>query len=109
MNHHSNAILQKWSELSLAEQLGNIGSEVSRMIKWRNRNPDIAERAFERTLELLNATISCQAEGCRLKELTRVRELMISDWYSTQSTNIASWDGFNRYFMQFAILANKVK
>ena len=109
MNHHSDAILQKWSELTLAEQMGNIGSEVSRMIKWRNYNSDIAERAFERMLELLSATISCQTEGHRLRELTRVRELMVSDWYSTQSADDVSWDGFNQYFTQFAVLANKIK
>ena len=109
MNYHSDAILQKWSELTLAEQLGNVGSEVSRMIKWHKRDPNIAERAFERMLELLSATISCRTGTHRLKELTRLRELIISNWYNRQLADDASWDGFNKYFMQFAILANKAK
>lgn len=109
MNHHSDAILQKWSNLSLAEQLGNVGSEVSRMIKWRHRNPDIAERAFERMLELLDATITCQVGKRRLQELTRVRELINADWCSGESSDYSSLDGLNRYFMQFATLANKIK
>jgi len=109
MNHHSDTLLQKWSKLTLAEQLGNVGSEVSRMIKWRNCNPDIAERAFERMLDLLNATITCQIGKHRLRELTRVRELINTDWCSNESSNYSSLDGFNQYFTQFAALANKDK
>ena len=109
MNHHSDALLQNWSKLSLAEQLGNVGSEVSRMIKWHSNNPAIAERAFERMLELLNATITCQTGKRQLRELTRARELINTDWCSGKSPDHSSLDGFNRYFTQFAVLANKVK
>lgn len=28
-----------WLEFSLAQQLGNVGSEVSRALRWRTRNP----------------------------------------------------------------------
>ena len=35
----------RWWELSLAEQLGHVGSEVSRAIRWRSRRPDRAQEA----------------------------------------------------------------
>jgi len=43
--------------LSLAEQLGNIGSEISRAERWKTRNPEISRAAFFRALELLDLTL----------------------------------------------------
>ena len=45
--------------MTLAQQMANIGSESYRATKWlaKGRN-DIAERAFERTQELIDLTIA---------------------------------------------------
>lgn len=106
MNHHSNTVLKNWSNLSLAEQLAHVGSEVSRTIKWQNKDKDISDRAFERMSELLDATISCQTQGSKLKELTRVRELINASRYQESPVTLAEFD---KYFTQFACLANKNK
>jgi len=53
---HRELTAERWFAFTLAEQLGNVGSEVSRTLKWRSRNPEIAERAMARALELIDLT-----------------------------------------------------
>jgi hypothetical protein len=36
---HRELAAGRWWELSIAEQLGNIGSEVSRAVRWTGRHP----------------------------------------------------------------------
>ena len=44
--------------MSLAEQLGNVGSEIGRASRWQSRNPETARLAFHRALELLDLTLA---------------------------------------------------
>jgi hypothetical protein len=39
MMYHPTLTQEKWNGLSKVEQLGNIGSEVSRAINWRKKIP----------------------------------------------------------------------
>jgi len=58
----------------------NVGSEVSRTLKWRSRNPEIAERAMARALELIDLTLRDprhRSSVGRLRELCRVREVLL--------------------------------
>ena len=50
---HGDGFAERWHELALAQQLGNVGSEISRALKWRSRDPAVAQRALERALELI--------------------------------------------------------
>jgi hypothetical protein len=104
--YHQELASGKWSELTFAEQMGNIGSEVSRMIKWRKKNKEIAYRAFERMLELLDLTLAGLHEKYRLREVARARELLVGAWMSDSPESETELEGLNRYFFQFAILAN---
>jgi len=106
MNHHSDALIQTWSQMSLPQQLGNVGSEVSRMIKWRGNDDTIAERAFERMLELIDLTLQNQTSGPRLREIARAREILVQTWQSEVSTDNPAWESLNRYFLQFALFGN---
>jgi hypothetical protein len=67
---HRDLAAGRWYELTLCEQLGNVGSEVSRAIRWTSRNPTLEEGAWHRALELLDrrAPTSCSCHGslCRL-------------------------------------------
>ncbi|MGE3842239.1 MAG: hypothetical protein AB7I50_11685 [Vicinamibacterales bacterium] len=36
----------RWHQLSLAEQFGNIGSEISRAVRWSGRNEAMASGAY---------------------------------------------------------------
>ena len=62
--------------LSLSEQLGNIGSDVSRAVLWRDKDEAIFDRAIDRSLELLDLAIGDARWRGRLKELTRTREIL---------------------------------
>lgn len=59
MNQHQQLASGRWRELSFFEQMANVGSEVERAIKWKNKNnTDFSRQAFERALELLDLTIN---------------------------------------------------
>lgn len=79
---------ERWGKMSFVEQMANISSEIGRTGKWKMKgNKDLAESAFIRALDLIDATIS---EGRRntdgrnemLGELCRARELFCQEYYS---------------------------
>ena len=77
---HRDLAAGRWHELTLAEQLGNIGSEVSRASKWRGRNEQLATGALERALELLDLTLAdprLRGSVARLREIARAREVVV--------------------------------
>lgn len=45
---HRDLAAGRWWTVWMAEQLGNIGSEVSRAARWSLKNPEKAERALHR-------------------------------------------------------------
>lgn len=94
----------RWQKLSLMQQLGNIGSEVGRTARWRGRNSDSYESSFIRSLELLDLTISDSRFKHRLKELTRLREILC-DAYCGGELYGTDFQDLDEYFLQFAIAA----
>lgn len=102
--HHGGLADDRWRRLTLAEQMGNVGSEVSRALRWQGRDQALFERAMERALELLDLTIEDPRWRSRLKELVRARELLCDAWFggSEYGSSLAALD---RYFFQFALFA----
>ena len=96
----------RWNELSLLEQLGNVGSEVGRALKWKGKNPDYCMRAVERALELLDLTLACPGNRLRLKEVARAREILV-DFFYGENQYQTSGEFLGTYFLQFAIAARK--
>jgi hypothetical protein len=98
----------RWNELSLVEQLGNIGSEVERALKWKKKNnPDYCMRAFERALELLDLTLACPAHRHRLREIARTREILVDFFYG--ENQFATTEEFlSAYFLRFACAARRI-
>ena len=67
---------ETWGEKSLAYQMGNIGSEVSRSLKNQDK-PNRFRGCFERALELFDFTIDSlqeKKEFAKLREVCRARE-----------------------------------
>jgi len=92
---------QRWFKLSLSEQLANIGSEVERTILWRQKdNPDYSQKAFERCLELLDLTLADSKNLRRLRELTRLREVLV-DYFFGQNQYSSSDSLWQKYFLAF--------
>jgi len=94
----------RWQKLSLVEQMANIGSEVSRTLKWRNA-ADFAKKAFERALELFDLTITDPKNKHRLKEIIRARELF-SDYIVGDNLYNSSDIQWQKYFYNFNYASN---
>ena len=75
---HKEYAAGRWNEFSLLEQLANIGTDVDRAIRWRQRGrKEDSQAAFERALELMYLTIADPKNRKRLKELLRAKEFFI--------------------------------
>lgn len=95
----------RWFKLSLVEQLANVGSEVERAIKWRNKGHEqYGQSAFERALELLSLTIDDPKNKFRLKEPTRIYELLV-DYFMGDNFYGSSDKLWHNYFLAFACAA----
>ena len=104
---HKTLAAGRWEEFSLVEQMANIGSEVERSIKWKEKNDkDRFEKSFERMLELIDLTLADKKNFGRLKEVARVREALVDFLYFDNVYNSTS-DFFRNYFLQFAYAARK--
>lgn len=91
--------------MSLAEQMGNIGSEVYRSFK-RHEQGDAAafQNAFARALELFDLTIADPRWNTGRKELTRSREVFC-DYFYGGNTYRTDPPSLMAYFDQFAVAA----
>jgi hypothetical protein len=96
----------RWRQLTIYEQMGNIGSEVGRAIKaQRSGKEERLAGALERALDLFDATVEQLAEkkSHRLKEVLRARDEFLRLFYD--GTFHAYADKIERYFMYFATIA----
>lgn len=100
---HQSLAAGRWSTFTLAEQLGNVGSEVSRAIRARGDEKRF-ENCIIRALELLELTIRDPRWRKRLKELTRAKEAFC-DAALGGSEYGTSLEELDRYFYYFALLA----
>lgn len=102
--------LERWREMPLTEQMANIGSEVGRTRKWMEKgNPSMAESAFLRALDLIDATISTGRYGqdsrsALLKEICRARDLFTESYLSSDCQTLSYLD---KYFGQFALAVRR--
>lgn len=101
---HKDIATGKWGALSLAEQLGNVGSEIHRAVQWQNKDEALYKQAIARAFELLDLTIQDVRWKTRLKELTRVREAL-GDAVTGGKLYQSSLQKLDEYFTQFAIAA----
>lgn len=90
----------RWQQLTLAEQLGNIGSEF---LRWQTTKSD---KSFAETLDLLDLTLNDQRWIGKLRELTRLREV-ICDLAEGSAQYGTDGETLDQYFTSFAIFARK--
>lgn len=100
-SQHPTLAAGRWFELSLAEQLGNVGSEYERAWRWKRQGRTAYfEKAFARMLELLDLTLADKRwHNHRLKELTRLREQACQEFDQEQQSSLS------KYLLYFGILA----
>ncbi len=103
---HRDLAAGRWAQLSLAEQLGNVGSEIGRMLRWRGRDERLVRGAFERGLELLDLTLADPRWRDRLREVARARELLC-DAAAEGREYGTTLEDLDRYFLAFAAAARR--
>jgi hypothetical protein len=102
---HRQLTLKHWSSFSLFEQLANVGSEVERTIAWKNKqNLTYSQNAFFRGLELLDFTIADSKNRTRLKELCRLREILV-DYFFFDNEYKSTDELWHKYFYAFTYAA----
>ena len=93
---------ERWHTLSLAEQLGNIGSEVGRACKWQGKDERSFWGAVTRALELFDLTQADQRWHRRRSELNRAREVF-ADAVLGGKEYKSNLKDLEKYFMPFAL------
>ena len=101
---HKNLANGGWQKLSFVEQMGNIGSEISRALNWRDKDQKSYENAIDKAFELLDLTIADSRWRSRLKEIVRARELLADAMFGGKEYK-TSFKDLNHYFFQFALAA----
>lgn len=109
MTIHNELASGRWFELSLVEQLANIGTDLERCIRWTNKNkPEYSSAAFDRVLDLIDLTVNDPKNKNRLREILRTREALIDHFiYDNQyNTTAEQWQ---KYFYQFNYAAARAR
>lgn len=102
---HKELAAGKWFKFSLMEQLAHVGSDVERIIRWRNQGDmELSRQAFERALELIYLTIADPKNRKRLKEIVRMREVLI-DYFAYDNEYGSTDELWQNYFYAFAYAA----
>src|SRR5213593_1903474 len=104
MTTHAGLAAGRWTALSLAEQLGNVGSEVDRAIApWAAQRSDRLERAlgcFDLTAR------DDRWRGHRRREILRAREEFCRIFFEAHAPAGAART-LSAYFLRFALLARQ--
>lgn len=99
---HKSLAEGRWAQMTLAEQMLNIGSEVSRASKWKNKgNQEMCTKATYRALELVNLTIDAQKGRHSIKEFTILYEVLC-DFFLGDNQYHSDSESLQRYFDVFA-------
>ena len=86
---HSKEAHTDWLTRPITYQMGNIGSEVSRALKWSKAgNQPRADKAIDRALELFDFTIEANTKNpARLTEILKAREEFCDYFFNDNSWN----------------------
>lgn len=106
VKYHKELAAGRWFELSLVEQMANIGSEVHRTLLEQQKKPGVVGLAAERCLELFDLTLADLRWRRRLKEITRAREFFCGALLGEKQYH-TSLEDLDRYFLQFAYAARQ--
>lgn len=101
---HKDLAAGRWFQMSLAEQLGNIGSEVYRAGKQQNIDKNLFDKAVARALELFDLTLSDKRWKGRLREIGRARDVFCDAVLGGKEYG-SNFQDIQKYFDYFGIAA----
>ncbi len=97
----------KWGELTLMEQLANIGSEVGRAARAKSLgNEGRLAGALDRGLELFDLTLADARWAGRRREIARAREI-VCDFLVGANVHGSSPGSLDGYFRPFMVAARR--
>ena len=95
--------------MPLMEQMANIGSEVVRAMKWKEKNNQAyAHLATLRALELFDLTLAARTVSSELQEIARARELWL-DYSMGDNQYKQTASQWEKYFTAFAYAARRLR
>jgi len=98
---------ERWHAMTLAEQMGNIGSEVHRARLSYGRDETRFMNACDRALELFDLTLmDPRWRNGRLREIGRAREVFCDAVFGGKEYG-TTFESLEPYFDQFALAARK--
>lgn len=106
INHiHSEEAYRDWLTRPITFQMSNIGSEVSRSLKWTaKKNKPRADIAIDRALELFDFTIDANVENhARLTEILKARD-EFCDYFLNNNTYHTDPARMQKYYDGFAMI-----
>jgi hypothetical protein len=96
--------IERWHKLSLAQQMGNIGSEAQRAFLWKEKGEEIQkEKSIDRFLELIDLSLNDKRWQKRSLEICRIREVLC-DYFFAKNSFGNSLEDLANYFNCFALL-----
>ena len=99
----------RWAKLSLAEKIGNIGSEFSRAKSAEQRNDwEKRQAALERALDLIDLSLAGDFVPAHRKELARLRSLSANCYINGDEFEV-TLQQLEDYTFSFALLARSGK
>lgn len=104
--YHTESARGPWFKLSLAEQLGNVGSEVGRAATFQGKDEARFRVCVDRALELFDMTMRDSRWRGRLFEVARARELFCQAAAGENDYDTTLQD-LEQYFLPFALAARK--
>ncbi|OGK37712.1 hypothetical protein A3F03_03085 [Candidatus Roizmanbacteria bacterium RIFCSPHIGHO2_12_FULL_41_11] len=108
MNLFHNKLQSRWNNFTIFEQMANIGAEVGRTIRWRQKgNREMSKNAFYRALELMDFTIDDPKNKISLKEILRVREALV-DFIMGENIYKSTNEAWEKYFLYFNLAARRL-
>ena len=103
---HTTLAAGRWRAMTLAEQLGNIGSEVHRARLAQGKNDVRFQAAVDRALELFDLTRDDPRWHGRLFELARARDVF-TDAVLGGIEYGSTLEKLEPFFDRFALLAQR--
>jgi len=106
---HQDLTLEAWSRQNIFEIMGNIGSETSRAIKWKEKGREkMWQAAFDRSLELFDLSKEIKTLPSSQKaELNRAREVWCDFIFGDNQYNSTA-ESLQKYFDDFAVAARNI-
>jgi hypothetical protein len=95
----------RWLEFSFLGQMANIGCDVDRAIRWRKKDNQLySNDALKRALELLTLSIGDPKNKKRLKEIGRIKEVLL-DYFMGDNSYGYTDEALQKYFLDYNYMA----